>query len=82
MPADHPLHIGNWANELPVRELIASADAVLAVGTRFSYFPTGGWSLDIPAPLVQVDMDPAEIGRNYRVAAGVVGDAEARRRRH
>lgn len=76
IPADHPLHIGNWSNELPVRELVESADVMLAVGTRFSYFPTGGWSLDITPPLVQIDMDPAEIGRNYRVAAGVVGDAE------
>lgn len=76
IPADHPLHIGNWANERPVRELIASSDLMIAVGTRFSYFPTGGWSLDIPIPIVQIDMDPAEIGRNYPAAVGVVGDAE------
>lgn len=76
LAADHPLHIGNWANEQPVRHLIASSDLVLAVGTRFSYFPTGGWSLDITPPIVQIDIDPTEIGRNYRVAAPVVGDAE------
>lgn len=76
MPADHPLHIGNWANEKPVRELIAASDLLLAVGTRFSYFPTGGWSLDITPPVVQIDIDAAEIGRNYRTATSVVGDAE------
>ena len=76
MSADHPLHVGNWANEEPVRELIASCDVLLAVGTRFSYFPTGGWSLRLPDRIVQIDIDPAEIGRNYRVEAGVVGDAE------
>ncbi|MDH4117135.1 MAG: thiamine pyrophosphate-binding protein [Acidimicrobiia bacterium] len=75
LPADHPLHIGNWANERPVRDLIASSDLLIAVGTRFSYFPTGGWSLDIPVPIIQIDVDPSEIGRNYRVRAGVVGDA-------
>lgn len=75
MPADHPLHIGNWANELPVRELIARSDVMLAVGTRFSYFPTGGWSLEIPSRIVQVDLDPANIGLNYRAEVGVVGDA-------
>ncbi len=75
VPADHPLHIGNWANEQPTRELIADCDVLLAVGTRFSYFPTGGWSLRLPDRIVQVDLDPAEIGRNYRVEAGVVGDA-------
>ncbi len=76
IPADHPLHLGNWANEQPVRDLIAGCDLVVAVGTRFSYFPTGGWSLRLPDSIVQIDIDPAEIGRNYRVEAGVVGDAE------
>jgi len=76
LPADHPLHIGNWANELPVRRLIERSDVMLAVGTRFSYFPTGGWSLDIPCRIIQVDVDPANIGLNYRTEVGVVGDAE------
>jgi thiamine pyrophosphate-dependent acetolactate synthase large subunit-like protein len=75
MPSDHPLHLGNWANEQPVRELISSCDVMVAVGTRFSYFPTGGWSLRLPDRIVQIDIDPAEIGRNYRVEAGVVGDS-------
>ena len=73
--ADHPLHLGNWANEQPVRDLISSCDVLVAVGTRFSYFPTGGWSLRLPERIVQIDIDPAEIGRNYRAEAGVVGDA-------
>ena len=75
IPSDHPLHIGNWANEQPVRDLIADCDVLLAVGTRFSYFPTGGWSLRLPDRIVQIDLDPAEIGRNYRVEAGLVGAA-------
>ena len=49
---------------------------MLAIGTRFSYFPTGGWSLELPETLLQIDLDPAEIGRNYPVSAGVVGDAK------
>lgn len=75
LPSEHPLHVGNWANEQPVRDLIADCDVLVAVGTRFSYFPTGGWSLRLPARIVQIDLDPAEIGRNYPVEAGVVGDA-------
>lgn len=76
LSAEHPLHIGNWANERPVRELIASSDVVIAVGTRFSYFPTGGWSLRFDAPIIQIDMDATEIGRNYPVRIGMVADAE------
>jgi acetolactate synthase I/II/III large subunit len=75
VPGDHPLFVGNWSNERPVRELIADADLLLAVGTRFSYFPTGGWSLRLPETIVQIDLDPAEIGRNYRVESSIVGDA-------
>ncbi len=74
-PPDHELHIGNWANERPVRELIASADLVVVAGSRLSYFPTGGWSLKLPATIVQIDLDPAEIGRNYPVTLGIVSDA-------
>ena len=74
IPSEHPLHIGNWANEQPVRDLIDECDVLLAVGTRFSYFPTGGWSLRLPDRIVQIDLDPAEIGRNYPVEAGIVGD--------
>jgi thiamine pyrophosphate-dependent acetolactate synthase large subunit-like protein len=77
IPADHPLHIGNWANEPPVRDLIANCDVVLAVGTRFSYFPTGGWSLRLPETIVQIDIDPAELGRNYPIEVGVEADATA-----
>jgi acetolactate synthase-1/2/3 large subunit len=75
IPADHPLHVGNWASERPVQELLARSDAMLAVGTRFTYFPTRGWSLRLPPKLVHVDLDPAEIGRNYPVSVGVVGHA-------
>jgi thiamine pyrophosphate-dependent acetolactate synthase large subunit-like protein len=75
VPGDHPLLIGNWSNERPVRDLIADSDLLVAVGTRFSYFPTGGWSLELPETIVQIDLDPAEIGRNYRVSASIVGDA-------
>ena len=74
-PVNHRLHVGNWANERPVRELIERSDLMVAIGTRFSYFPTGGWSLELPDTIVQIDLDPAEIGRNYRVAGPVVGDA-------
>jgi len=76
MPADHPLHIGNWANEQPVRDLVDRSDVMVAVGTRFSYFPTGGWSLDIRCPIIRIDADPEAVGMNYRPAVGVVADAE------
>jgi acetolactate synthase-1/2/3 large subunit len=53
-----------------------SADVILAFGTRFDDRATSSWlpgyTYSIPpARLVQVDIDPAELGRNYPVTLGV-----------
>jgi acetolactate synthase I/II/III large subunit len=54
-----------------------SADLILAFGTRFDDRSTSSWlpgyTYSIPpARLIQVDVDPAELGRNYPVTLGVV----------
>ncbi|HEX9855564.1 MAG TPA: thiamine pyrophosphate-binding protein [Acidimicrobiia bacterium] len=74
-PPEHPLYLGNWSNEQPVRDLLARSDVLVAVGTRFSYFPTGAWSLRLPETIVQIDIDPEELGRNYRATIGIAADA-------
>jgi acetolactate synthase-1/2/3 large subunit len=53
-----------------------SADVILAFGTRFDDRATSSWlpgyTYSIPPTrLVQVDIDPAELGHNYPVALGV-----------
>jgi acetolactate synthase I/II/III large subunit len=53
-----------------------SADLILAFGTRFDDRSTSSWlpgyTYSIPpARLIQVDVDPAELGRNYPVMLGV-----------
>jgi thiamine pyrophosphate-dependent acetolactate synthase large subunit-like protein len=75
VPADHPLHVGNWASELPVKRMLAEADALVAVGTRLSYFPTRAWTVQLPPRVVHIDVDAAVIGRNYPVEIGMVADA-------
>jgi acetolactate synthase-1/2/3 large subunit len=57
-----------------------NADVILAVGTRFDDRSTSSWipgfSYSIPpTKLIQVDIDPAEIGRNYPVTVALMGDA-------
>ena len=74
IPFDHPLHVGNWSNEKPVREFIDDTDLVIILGSRLSYFPTGGWTLKFPGKVIQIDIDPAELGRNHPVNLGVVSD--------
>ena len=79
-PADHPLAVGtpgNYSRECANR-ILCRADLVFFIGSH-----TGGQlTLDFrvpPAgtPVIQLDIDPAEIGRNYPVRVGLQGDARA-----
>ena len=50
----------------PANEVVHAADCVLVVGSHLGDQPTLDWR--VPAPgtrIVQIDADPAEIGRNY-----------------
>ena len=40
-----------------------------------SYFPTAAWTVRLPRPVVQVDIDPAVPGCNYPVDVSVIADA-------
>jgi acetolactate synthase-1/2/3 large subunit len=57
------------------RKLLADADLILQIGTRNNQNGTDSWRLVPPdAGLIQIDVDPQEIGRNYE-ATRLVGDA-------
>ncbi len=64
----------------PANEAARTCDVLLALGVRFddrsssSWIP--GYSFNIPPTrLIHVDIDAEEIGRNYPVHLGIVGDA-------
>ena len=70
---------GFWGLEL-TNEYARGADLVLALGTRFAETDASSWHPDYtwrfpPSRLIQVDVDPAEIGRNFPVEIGAVADA-------
>jgi len=81
MPDSHPLQLGVcgcWGH-YPAVEAARNADVILALGCRFSDLHTASWqpgfAYNIPATkLLQVDIDPNEIARNYPVDMGIVGD--------
>ena len=84
VPDRHPLQLGItgfWGSELANRST-READLVLAIGTRFaetdssSWDPRYTWAFP-PAKLIQIDLDPDEIGRNYPVEFGAVADASS-----
>jgi acetolactate synthase I/II/III large subunit len=58
-----------------------NADVILAVGTRFDDRSTSSWIPGFtysipPTKLIQIDIDPSEIGRNYPVTLALLGDAK------
>lgn len=82
IPDEQPLVLGMpgfWGLEATNRYAL-NADIVLALGTRFAETDASSWNPEYtwrfpPSRLIQVDIDPAEIGRNYPVEIGAVADA-------
>lgn len=75
IPADDDWSAGTLVPGRPEwRTLFAEADMVAVVGCRLDDVGTARWTLPLPN-LIQIDIDPAAIGRAYPVRAGIVGDA-------
>ncbi len=62
--------------------LAASADVIVSVGCRFVDWSTSSWRAGVtfkipPTRLIQIDIDPREIGKNYPTEVPLVADARA-----
>jgi len=81
LPDDHPLILGMtgfWGTQY-INDSCKNADVILALGTRFKEADSSSWypefTFDIPkTKLIQIDIEPGEIGRNYPVEIGAVAD--------
>jgi acetolactate synthase-1/2/3 large subunit len=81
-PEHHPLSVGQtgiWGTRV-ANETAREADVILAVGTGFAEADCSSWNPAYtfaipPSRLIQIDLDPQEIGKIYPVEIGVVGDA-------
>src|SRR2546425_9313405 len=83
-PECHPLHLGmpGMHGEVHVNRAIQQADLIVGIGLRFDDRVTGNTAAFAPrARIVHVDRDPAEIGKNVKVAVGIAGDAREVTRR-
>jgi acetolactate synthase-1/2/3 large subunit len=74
VPEDHPLVVGNYAATPGGQQLLETADLLLTLGTHFRSNETRDYALRLPATHVQVDVDPAALGRVYPVKAAVAAD--------
>lgn len=81
---DHPLAVGMtgfWGTPTANR-LCREADVILAVGTRFAEASSSSWISKYtfaigPTKVIQVDLDERELGKNYPIEIGILGDAGA-----
>ncbi len=68
--------MGGNGGKKSTNEAVGEADLVICVGTKLNSTTTAGFSLvGRDARLIQVDADPGQLGNNYRIDLGIVGDA-------
>ena len=84
LPDDQPMILGMtgfWGTKY-INDKTRGADWILALGTRFSEADCSSWEEAYtfrmpPTKLIHIDIDPAEIGRNFPVAIGAVADLKS-----
>ncbi len=80
IPENHPLSVGvcgaysRWC----ANRAVAQADLVFFIGSHTGSQVTYNWRIPkAGTPVIQLDIDPEEIGRSYPALVGLVGDAKA-----
>lgn len=76
----HPLSIGVMGHYSPppTNEIVYQADLIIMIGFQAGDLSTDFWR--VPAAetqIVQIDIDPLEIGRSYSNTIGIMGDPKA-----
>lgn len=82
-PADNPLWCGpiGYMGSHAAMRLMEKADVILAIGCRLSYFGTlpqdGINYFPKTAKIVQIDINPMNLGKTHPFTVGICGDAKA-----
>ena len=76
---DHPLSVGvvgsysRWC----ANRVVAEADLVVFIGSHTGSQVTNDWKIPpTGTPVIQIDIDPAELGRSYPTKVALQGDAK------
>lgn len=78
-PEDNPLSLGmlGMHGRKVANMVVDECDCLIVIGCRFSDRTTGNVEKFAPnARIIQIDVDPAEIGKNVDVDVPIVGDAK------
>ncbi|MCY4071729.1 MAG: thiamine pyrophosphate-binding protein [Chloroflexi bacterium] len=76
-PADHPLAVGvpGSYSRACSNQILCEADLVFYIGSHTGGQLTNNYTIPPPGVrVIQLDINPAEIGRNYPVEVGLQGD--------
>jgi acetolactate synthase I/II/III large subunit len=78
VPEEHPLYIGvpgTYSRECTNRALMQS-DLVIYIGSKTGGQVTHFWQVPAPGtPVIQIGIDPRDLGRNYPNPVSLAGDA-------
>ena len=84
IPDNHPLAVGvvgsysRWC----ANRVVYEAELVLYIGSHTGSQVTNEWQVPaIGTPVIQIDIDPSELGRTYSAQVAMQGDAKASTRR-
>ena len=74
---NHPNYVGPYYySHGPGHQVVPEGDAILAVGTRLHFFNPVSWSFKPDQPIIHVDADPEELGRNWPEEVSICADAK------
>ena len=79
LPGDHPLNVGvpGLYSRASANHVLLEADLVLYAGSKTANQVTMNWQVPpLSVKVIQLDIDPAEIGRHYPDTLGVLADAK------
>ena len=84
VPEDHRLSVGvvGSYSRRSANQVVSEADMVVFVGSHTGSQVTLDWT--VPAmgtPVIQIDIDPSELGRSYPTTAALQGEAKVSLRR-
>lgn len=80
IPTRHGLAIGTIGDYAapPANQIVHEADLVLFIGCHTGDQVTYAWRIpEIDTPVVQIDVDPLELGRSYPNTLGLMGDPKS-----
>ncbi len=75
----HPLSVGivGSYSRRCANQVVSQADLVLFIGSHTGDQVTNDWKVPKPGtPTIQIDIDPAELGRSYVNSVALLGDAK------